>query len=437
MNYLPFKKIKYEGPESKNALAFKFYDPNRIVLGKTMEEHLRFSVAYWHTFESLGADPFGEATRHFSWDDLEPMERAKRKVEVAFEYFEKLGVKFFAFHDKDIAPESNSLKEYISNVDEITDLIKEKMEKTGIELLWNTSNLFTHPRWAAGAGTSPEFDIFAYASAIVKHNLEIAKKLDAKGFVFWGGREGYEILLNTDMKREQKQMASLLHMANKYAKKIGFTGQFMIEPKAKEPMTHQYDYDVAAVLAFLKEYKLEKIIKVNLEQNHALLAGHTFQHELRTAREAGILGSLDSNQGNPLLGWDTDQFPFDVKEATLAMFEVLKNGGIAPGGLNFDSKLRRQSTDAYDLAYGLILGMDVYAHGLLVAAKLIEEKTFDSFIDERYKSWNKSLAKKVITGDATLEEVAEYGMTTNAQKTPSGRQEMLEAKLNNAIAITK
>lgn len=435
--YFKFGKIPFEGPKSNNDLAFKYYDKDRVILGKKMSEWLRFSLTYWHTFESVGGDQFGDRTRTFEWDLLSPMDRARAKVDVAFELFEKMGVEFFAFHDKDIAPETNDINEYFKNVDEIVDLIAAKMKKTKIKLLWNTSNLFSHRRYAMGAGTSPEFDVFAYAAAQTKHNLDIAKKLDAKGFTFWGGREGYETLINTRMGQELDQMAALLTMALDYAKKIGFKGQFYIEPKAKEPMTHQYDFDTATVLGFLRKYGLEKQIKVNIEQNHALLAGHTFQHELMTARENGILGSLDSNQGNPLLGWDTDQFPYDIYEATLAMYEIIKNKGIAPGGLNFDAKLRRQSSDINDLAYGAILGMDTYAKGLIVAAKLFEDKVLEKAMDERYKSWNGTLAKKAITRKATLEEVAKHGMAKNIQSVTSSHEELLEAKINKYIFETK
>jgi xylose isomerase len=378
-------KIQFEGAASKNPLAFKYYNPEELINGKTMEEILRFSVAYWHTFTADGSDPFGVGTALRPWDHLRGLDLAKARVEAAFELFEKLNVPFFAFHDVDIAPEGRTLKETNENQDVIVSMIKEYMKTSKTKLLWNTANMFTNPRYVHGAATSPNADVFAYSAAKVKKALEVAKELGAENYVFWGGREGYETLLNTDMKLEQDNLARFFHMAVDYAKEIGLNVPFLIEPKPKEPTKHQYDFDVATGLAFLQKYDLTDYFKFNIEANHATLAGHTFEHELRTARINGMLGSVDANQGDTLLGWDTDEFPTDLYTNTLAMYEILQNGGLGSGGLNFDAKVRRGSFESEDLFHAHIAGMDAFAIGLKVANKLIEDKVLDGFVEENLK----------------------------------------------------
>ncbi|MDI3547570.1 MAG: xylose isomerase [Halanaerobiales bacterium] len=427
-------KIKYEGKDSRNPLAFKYYNPEEVVGDKTMAEHLRFSVAYWHTFTGEGVDPFGMGTMVRPWNSLQdPMELAKARVEAAFEFMQKLGVEYFCFHDRDIAPEGETLAETNRNLDEIVALIKEKMEETGIKLLWGTANLFAHPRFVHGAATSPNADVFAYAAAQVKKALEITKELGGENYVFWGGREGYETLLNTDMGLEQDNLARFFQMAIDYAEEIGFTGQFLIEPKPKEPTKHQYDFDVATVLSFLRKYGLEKYFKMNIEANHATLAGHTFQHELHLARVNGVLGSVDANQGDMLLGWDTDQFPTDIYTTTLAMYEILKNGGLHSGGLNFDAKVRRASFEPVDLFYGHIAGMDAFARGLKVAHKLLENKVLEEFVAERYNSYCEGIGKDIVEGKVGFKELEEYVMKNDQITNTSGRQEMLESIVNQYI----
>lgn len=427
-------KIKYEGKDSRNPLAFKYYNPEEVVGDKTMAEHLRFSVAYWHTFTGEGVDPFGMGTMVRPWNSLQdPMELAKARVEAAFEFMQKLGVEYFCFHDRDIAPEGETLAETNRNLDEIVTLIKEKMEETGIKLLWGTANLFAHPRFVHGAATSPNADVFAYAAAQVKKALEITKELGGENYVFWGGREGYETLLNTDMGLEQDNLARFFQMAIDYAEEIGFTGQFLIEPKPKEPSKHQYDFDVATVLSFLRKYGLEKYFKMNIEANHATLAGHTFQHELHLARVNGVLGSVDANQGDMLLGWDTDQFPTDIYTTTLAMYEILKNGGLHSGGLNFDAKVRRASFEPVDLFYGHIAGMDAFARGLKVAHKLLENKVLEDFVAERYNSYREGIGKDIVEGKVGFKELEEYAMKNEQITNTSGRQEMLESIVNQYI----
>lgn len=427
------EKIKFEGKDSKNLLSFRYYNPEEIVLGKKMKDHLKFAMSYWHTLTACGNDPFGDATLIREWDSLSPMEKAKARVKAGFEFMEKLGLEYFCFHDKDIAPEAETLEEYFKNLDEIVDLIEVEMKRTGIKLLWGTSNMFSNPRFLHGAGTSCNADIFAWAAAQVKNALDITKRLDGQGYVFWGGREGYETLLNTDMKLELDNLARLLNLATEYADEIGFKGQFYIEPKPKEPTKHQYDFDVATVMNFLRTYNLDKKFKMNIEANHATLAGHTFQHELRLARINGMFGSIDANKGDLLLGWDTDQFPTDVYDATLAMYETLMAGGFTTGGLNFDAKVRRASTDTLDLFYAYIGGMDTFAKGLKVAAKLIEDRVFENFIEKRYESYTRGIGKDIVEGKVTLKELAEYALTLKDVKNESGRQEMLENILNNYI----
>src|SRR5699024_2985616 len=367
-------KINYEGPTSKKPLAFKFYNPEEKVGGKTMEEILRFGVAYWHTFTEDLSDPFGVGTAVRSWDKYTGMDLAKARVEAAFEFFEKLNVPYFCFHDVDIAPEGNNLRETNKNLDTIVTMIKDYMKDSKTKLLCNTVNNFTHPRFVHGAASSNSADVFAYAASKVKKGLEVGKELGAENYVFWGGREGYETLLNTNMKLELDNLARFFHMAVDYAKEIDFDAQFLIEPKPKEPTTHQYDFDVASGYAFLQKYDLEDHFKFNIEANHATLAGHAFEHELHYARIKNVSGSVDANQGHPLLGWDTDEFPSDLYSTTLAMYEILKNGGLGRGGLNFDAKVRRGSFEQKDLFRAHIVGMDSFAVGLKVAQKLLDDK---------------------------------------------------------------
>ncbi|MGI6189927.1 MAG: xylose isomerase [Clostridiales bacterium] len=427
------EKIEYEGPESKNLLAYKHYNPSEVVMGKTMEEHLRFAVAYWHTFTGEGTDPFGDKNMIRPWDKYKGMDLAKARVEAAFEFFEKLGVPFFCFHDRDIAPEGDNLIETNANLDKIVAMIKDYMRTSNTKLLWNTSNMFTHPRYVHGAATSCNADVFAYAAAQVKKSLEIAVELGAENYVFWGGREGYETLLNTDMKLELDNLARFLHMAVDYAKEIGFTGQFLIEPKPKEPTKHQYDFDAATTIAFLKTYGLDDHFKLNIEANHATLAGHTFHHELRVAAINGMLGSIDANQGDLMLGWDTDEFPTDLYFTTLAMYEILKAGGLTKGGVNFDAKVRRGSFEPEDLFYAHIIGMDSYAKGLKVAAKLIEDKVIDKFIEERYSSYKSGIGLDIVSGKANFHTLEQYALQNPVIKNVSGKQEIIKSLVNQYL----
>ncbi|PEF41535.1 xylose isomerase [Bacillus sp. AFS094228] len=426
-------KISYEGKDSKNPLAFKYYNPEELVGGKTMKEQLRFSVAYWHTFTADGTDPFGAATMQRSWNKYDGMDLAKARVEAAFQLFEKLEVPFFAFHDRDIAPEGSTLKETNENLDVIVSMIKEYMKTSNVKLLWNTANMFTNPRFVHGAATTCNADVFAYAAAQVKKGLETAKELGAENYVFWGGREGYETLLNTNLKLELDNLARFMHMAVDYAKEIGFKGQFLIEPKPKEPTTHQYDTDAATTISFLRQYGLDNHFKLNLEANHATLAGHTFEHELRVARVQGFLGSVDANQGDPLLGWDTDEFPTDLYSTTLAMYEILRNGGLGSGGLNFDAKVRRGSFEQEDLVYAHVAGMDAFARGLKVAHKLLEDRVFENIIDERYSSFKKGIGLEIVEGRANFQTLEQYALNNPNITNNSGRQERLKATLNQYI----
>lgn len=426
-------KIKYEGPETKTDLAFKFYDSERVVAGKTMKEHLRFAMSYWHTLTADGSDPFGNGTMLRPWDGSDAMEKSKKRAEAGFELMEKLGVEYFCFHDADIAPEGNNLKETQENLDEIVEFIEGLMKKTGIKCLWGTTNAFSHSRFVHGASTSPNADVFAIAAAQVKKAMEITMRLGGENYVFWGGREGYETLLNTDQGLELDNLARFLQMAVDYKEKIGFTGQLLIEPKPKEPTKHQYDFDTATVLGFLRKYNLEEHFKLNIEANHATLAMHTFDHELNLCRINGVLGSIDANQGDPLLGWDTDQFPTNIYDAVLAMIEVLKNGGLAPGGLNFDAKVRRGSFEAVDLFHGYIAGMDTFAKGLIIADKIMEDGFLDKFVADRYASYSDGIGKKIINKEIGFDELSEYALELGNIKVTSGRQELLEAKLNQYI----
>lgn len=426
-------KIKYEGVATENPMAFRHYNPSEMVMGKTMKEHLRFAVAYWHTMTQDGSDPFGSPTNIRTWAGSTPMETAKNRVEAFFEILEKLGVEYFCFHDVDIAPEGDSLEEFFNNIDEITDLIKAKMDQTGIKLLWNTANMFSNPRYVNGAASSNSAEVFAYAAAQVKKGLDISKKLGGENYVFWGGREGYESLLNTDMKFEQDNIARLFKMAVAYGEKIGHKPQFLIEPKPKEPSKHQYDFDAATTMAFIQKYGLEGDFKLNLEANHATLAGHTFEHEMNVARCYDALGSIDANQGDMLLGWDTDEFPTNIYDTTLAMYEILENGGIAPGGINFDSKVRRSSFEMEDLLLAHIAGMDTFARGLKAAAKLKEERFFDDLKDKRYASYNEGIGARILSDEETLESLTEYSLQNGDIKLESSHLEFVKSRLNDYL----
>jgi len=427
-------RIQYEGPRSDNPLAFKYYNPDEKVGDKTMKEHLKFSMAYWHTLTGGGSDPFGVATAVRPWDHLkDPMDLAKARVDAAFEFMQKLGLEYFCFHDRDIAPEADSLAQTNKNLDEIVKIIKERMAETNIKLLWGTASLFTNPRYMHGAATSPNADVFAFAAAQVKKAMDITHELGGAGYTFWGGREGYETLLNTDMKLELDNLARFLHMAVDYAKEIGFKGQFYIEPKPKEPTKHQYDFDCATVLGFLKTYGLDKDFKFNIETNHATLAGHTMQHELHFARINGMLGSVDANQGDMLLGWDTDQFPTDIYVTTLAMYEILKNGGFTTGGLNFDAKVRRGSFEPVDLFHAHIAGMDAFAKGLKIAYRILKDGKLEKFIEDRYSSYRQGIGADIVAGKVGFKELEKYALEHDRITNLSGRQEMLESILNQYI----
>ncbi|MGN7456978.1 xylose isomerase [Paenibacillus pasadenensis] len=426
-------RIQFEGRDTDNPLAFRHYDPKQVVLGKTMEEHLRFAAAYWHTFTADGSDPFGKGTAVRPWDRFSGMDLAKARVEANFEFLEKLDLPFFCFHDRDIAPEGDTLQETNRNLDEIVALLKDGMKTSGRRLLWNTANMFSNPRFTHGAGTAPSADVFAYAAAQVKKGLEVGKELGAENYVFWGGREGYETLLNTDMGFELDNLARLYKMAIDYAREIGFDAQFLIEPKPKEPSKHQYDFDAATTLAFLQKYGLQDHFKLNLEANHATLAGHTFEHEIRVAAINGALGSLDANQGDLLLGWDTDEFPTDLYATTLTMYEVLKAGGLGRGGVNFDAKVRRGSYELDDLFLGHIAGMDSFAWGLKAAAKLIEDRVIDGIVEERYATFKQGIGADIVSGKATLASLEQYALQNNPMNNRSGRLEQIKAKLNEVI----
>ncbi|QGG55145.1 xylose isomerase [Paenibacillus sp. FSL W8-1187] len=426
-------RIQFEGRDTDNPLAFRHYDPKQVVLGKTMEEHLRFAAAYWHTFTADGSDPFGKGTAVRPWDRFSGMDLAKARVEANFEFLEKLDLPFFCFHDRDIAPEGDTLQETNRNLDEIVALLKDGMKTSGRRLLWNTANMFSNPRFTHGAGTAPSADVFAYAAAQVKKGLEVGKELGAENYVFWGGREGYETLLNTDMGFELDNLARLYKMAIDYAREIGFDAQFLIEPKPKEPSKHQYDFDAATTLAFLQKYGLQDHFKLNLEANHATLAGHTFEHEIRVAAINGALGSLDANQGDLLLGWDTDEFPTDLYATTLTMYEVLKAGGLGRGGVNFDAKVRRGSYELEDLFLAHIAGMDSFAWGLKAAAKLIEDRVIDGIVEERYATFKQGIGADIVSGKATLASLEQYALQNNPMNNRSGRLEQIKAKLNEVI----
>lgn len=428
-------KIPYEGPKSTNPLAFRHYNPDEVVEGKSMKEHLRFGVAYWHTMRGTGADPFGPGCADRPWEDgSDSVEMAIKRVRVAFEFFEKLGAPYYCFHDRDVAPEGSNLKETNANLDKVVAALKEEQQRTGIKLLWGTANLFSNRRFMHGASTSPNADVFAYAAAQVKKALEVTHELGGENYVFWGGREGYSTLYNTDLKRELDHLAHFFHLAVEHKKKIGFTGTFLIEPKPKEPTKHQYDYDAAAVVAFLRTYGLENEFKLNIETNHATLAGHTMMHELAYAASYGMLGSIDANTGDLLLGWDTDQFPTDLYLTTQCMLVILAQGGLAPGGVNFDAKVRRESFEPVDLFHAHIGGMDAFAHGLKIAAKIRADRVLDGFIETRYSSWNQGIGKEIESGKARFADLERYMLEKgDAEANVSGRQEMLENIINRYL----
>lgn len=428
-------RIRFEGPDSKSPLAFRHYNEEELVEGKTMKEHLRFSVAYWHTMRGGGADPFGAPTAVRPWEDgTDSVDNAINRTRVAFELFEKLGNPFYAYHDRDVAPEGATLSESHKNFDQVAKVLKEEQQRTGVRLLWGTANLFSHPRYVHGAATSPNADAFAFAAAQVKKCLEVTHELGGAGYVFWGGREGYQNLYNTDMHRELDHLAKLLHLAVDYAKEIGFTGQFLIEPKPKEPTKHQYDSDAAACINFLRTYGLTDHFRLNLETNHATLAGHTMMHEMDYAGGQKMLGSVDANTGDLLLGWDTDQFPTDLYLTTQVMLMALKYGGLAPGGLNFDAKVRRESFEPIDLFHAHVGGMDAFARGLKVAAAIRADGELSSLLSQRYASWDTGIGAEIESGKSNLKTLEAYMLEKeNISPNTSGRQEMLEHLINRYL----
>ena len=428
-------KIKYEGKDSTNPLAFKYYDPDRVIDGKPMREHLKFALSWWHTMGGNGTDMFGCGTTDKSWGETAPEARAIAKVDAAFEIMDKLSIDYYCFHDRDLSPEYANLGESNEKLKVVVDYLEKKQKETGKKLLWGTAKLFDHPRFMHGAGTSPSADVFAYSAAQIKSAIDATVQLGGKGYVFWGGREGYETLLNTDMGLELDNMARLMKMTVEYARSIGYTGDFYIEPKPKEPTKHQYDFDTATVLGFLRKYGLDKDFKMNIEANHATLAQHTFQHELNVARTNGVFGSIDANQGDPLLGWDTDQFPTNIYDTTMCMYEVIKAGGFTNGGLNFDAKARRGSFTPEDIFYSYIAGMDAFALGFLAARKLIEDGRIDKFIEDRYASWKTGIGADIIAGKADMRSLEKYALEKGevVDSLSSGRQEMLESIVNNVL----
>ncbi len=429
-------KIPYEGKNSTNPLAFKYYDPDEVIAGKPMREHLKFALSWWHTMGGDGTDMFGVGTADKSWGESDPEKRAMAKVDAAFEIMDKLSIDYFCFHDRDLSPEYGTLAETNEKFEKVVDYIAEKMKADpSKKLLWGTAKCFDHPRYMHGAGTSPSADVFAYTAAQIKKAVEATVKLGGMGYVFWGGREGYETLLNTDMGLELDNMARLMKMTVDYARSIGYKGDFYIEPKPKEPTKHQYDFDTATVIGFLRKYGLDKDFKMNIEANHATLAQHTFQHELRVARINGVFGSIDANQGDTLLGWDTDQFPTNIYDAAMCMYEVLKAGGFTNGGLNFDSKARRGSFTPEDIFLSYIAGMDTFALGLRIAVKLIEDGRLDKFVADRYASWTTGIGKDIIDGKVTMADLEKYALEKGevTASLTSGRQEMLESIINNVM----
>jgi xylose isomerase len=422
--------IRYEGPASENPLAYRHYDATRVVLGKTMAEHLRPAVCWWHNFAWAGSDMFGAPAFDRPWF-AETMQAARLKADVAFEMFTTLGVPFFTFHDKDVVPEGANLREFGRNLSEMTEYFAGKIETTGVKLLWGTANLFSHPRYMSGAATNPDPDVFAHAAAQVKNAIDATHMLGGANYVLWGGREGYETLLNTDLKKELNQLGRFLSLVVDYKHKIGFKGTILVEPKPQEPSKHQYDYDVATVFGFLQRFGLEKEVKVNIEVGHAVLAKHSFEHEVATAAALGILGSVDANRNDYQSGWDTDQFPNNAPELVPAMYHILKAGGLGAGGFNYDAKVRRQSIDPLDLLYGHIGGLDEIARALVSAAALIEDGKYDAFLKERYAGWDRAEAAAMLAPGATLDGISARVATENIDPKPrSGRQEWLENLLN-------
>ena len=426
-------KIKFEGKDSKNPLAFHYYNPDQVVCGKPMKDWLKFAMAWWHTLCAEGGDQFGGPTKSFPWNDAEcPICKAKQKVDAGFEIMQKLGIGYYCFHDTDLVDEAATIEEYEANLKEIVAYLKEKQAQTGIKLLWGTANVFGHKRYMNGASTNPDFDVAARAMVQIKNAMDATIALGGECYVFWGGREGYMSLLNTDMKREKQHMATMLGMARDYARAKGFKGTFLIEPKPMEPTKHQYDADTETVIGFLRANGLDKDFKVNIEVNHATLAGHTFEHELQCASDAGLLGSIDANRGDYQNGWDTDQFPIDLYELTQAMMVILKNGGLV-GGTNFDAKTRRNSTDLDDIIIAHVSGMDVMARALLVAADILEKSELPKMVKERYASFDSGKGKEFEEGKLTLEQVVEYAKTKGEPKATSGKQELYESIVNMYI----
>ena len=429
------EKIRYEGPESKNPLAFKWYNEDEVVEGLTMKDHMRFSVVYWHTFRGNGSDPFGAPTMVRPWEDgTDSVENAQNRARVAFEFIEKLGAPYYAFHDRDVAPEGATLAESNRNFDAVVQVLKEEQERTGIKLLWGTANMFSNPRFMHGASTTCNADVYAYAAAQVKKCLEVTKELGGENYVFWGGREGYQNLFNTDLKREIDNLGRFFHMAVDYADKIGFKGTFLIEPKPKEPTKHQYDSDAAACINFLRAYELTDRFKLNVETNHATLAGHTMMHELDYAGMQHLLGSIDANTGDLLLGWDTDQFPTNVYLTTEIMLTLLKYGGVAPGGVNFDAKVRRESFEPIDLFHAHIGGMDAFARGLKIAAAIRADGALADIVKDRYESWDTGIGAEIESGNHNFESLESY-MLEKGEASPnkSGRQELIENLINTYL----
>ncbi|WP_113924563.1 xylose isomerase [Cognataquiflexum aquatile] len=433
--YFPnIDKIKFEGKGSKNPFAFKYYDENKIVGGKTLKEHFKFSIAYWHTFCATGADPFGPGTMVRPWDaNADAVQRAKDKMDAAFEFITKIGAPYYCFHDIDLIDEGNSLSEYESRMQIITDYAKQKQAETGVKLLWGTANVFSNPRYMNGASTNPDFNVVTWAGTQVKNAIDATIKLGGENYVFWGGREGYMSLLNTDMKRETEHLGRFLTMARDYARKNGFKGTFFIEPKPMEPTKHQYDYDSATVIGFLRHFGLDKDFKLNIEVNHATLAGHTFQHELQVAADAGMLGSIDANRGDAQNGWDTDQFAINLQELTEAMLVILQGGGLKGGGVNFDAKVRRNSTDLEDLFLAHIGSMDAFARGMLIANDILENSAYLDLRKQRYASFDAGKGKEFEEGKLTLEDLRSLAVANGEPKQTSGKQELYENILNEFI----
>jgi xylose isomerase len=434
MQYFDCDKIQYEGASSKNPFSFKQYNPDELIEGKTMKEHLRFAAPYWHVMRNVLGDPFGGGTAVMPWDDgSDSVDNALQRVDVFFEFLEKMGMEYYCWHDRDIAPELSDLAKSNAALDAVVAKLKEKQTETGVKLLWGTACLFSHPRYSQGGATSPDLNVFTYAAAQVKKALECTKELDGLGYTFWGGREGYSTLLNTNMKRELDNLAAFLHMAVDHAKKIGFDGPFYIEPKPREPSTHQYDSDSAACLNFLREYGLMDKFRLNIETNHATLAGHTMEHELTVAINAGMLGSIDANRGDELIGWDTDQFPTDIYLTTQVMLKVLEMGGFKTGGLNFDAKRRRESHEPIDLIHAHIGGMDAFARGLKIAAAIRADGRLSDFVNERYSSFDSQLGEQIKAGKASFEELEQLALKNGEPTVASGRQEMLENLVNEFL----